>query len=129
MRRDDDEIAIGEGAASDPLASDLDAVRRSEVDDVPGCAHALDDGVLARDVRVIEAEIRLGLRAAEEKAILVHVVEPALVREDEPLRLELQHFLQLVEDGPGDFREADDGLAVVRALDRLTTSLRTGEPA
>ena len=48
---------------------------------------------------------------------------------DEPLRLELQHFLQLVEDGPGDFREADDGLAVVRALDRLTTSLRTGEPA
>ena len=48
---------------------------------------------------------------------------------DEPLRLELQHFLQLVEDGPGDFREADGGLAVVRALDRLTTSLRTGEPA
>ena len=48
---------------------------------------------------------------------------------DEPLRLELQHFLQLVEDGPGDFREADDGLAVVRTLDRLTTSLRTGAPA
>ena len=48
---------------------------------------------------------------------------------DEPLRLELQHFLRLVEDGPGDFREADDGLAVVRALDRLTTSLLTGEPA
>ena len=48
---------------------------------------------------------------------------------DEPLRLELQHFLQLVQDGPGGFREADDGLAVVRTLDRLTTSLRTGAPA
>ena len=48
---------------------------------------------------------------------------------DEPLRLELEHFLRLVEDGPGDHREALDGLAVVRALDRLTTSLRTGGPA
>jgi predicted dehydrogenase len=48
---------------------------------------------------------------------------------DEPLRLEMQHFLRLVEEGPGDRREALDGLAVVRALDRLTTSLRTGSPA
>ena len=47
---------------------------------------------------------------------------------DEPLRLELQHFLRLVEEGPGDHREALDGLAVVRTLDRLTESLRTGEP-
>ena len=47
----------------------------------------------------------------------------------EPLRLELQHFLRLVEDGPGDHREATDGLAVVRALDRLTESLRAGAPA
>jgi predicted dehydrogenase len=45
---------------------------------------------------------------------------------DEPLRLELQHFLRLVADGPGDHREAVDGLAVVRALDRLTESLRGG---
>jgi predicted dehydrogenase len=48
---------------------------------------------------------------------------------DEPLRIELAHFLRLVEEGPGDYREALDGLAVVRALDRLTTSLRTGAPA
>jgi predicted dehydrogenase len=47
----------------------------------------------------------------------------------EPLRLELEHFLRLVEDGPGDYREATDGLAVVRALDRLTESLRAGAPA
>lgn len=45
---------------------------------------------------------------------------------DEPLRLELQHFLRLVEQGPGDHREALDGLAVVRALDRLTESLHGG---
>ncbi len=42
------------------------------------------------------------------------------VSTDEPLRLELQHFLRLVEEGPGDHREAHDGLAVVRTLDRLT---------
>ncbi len=51
------------------------------------------------------------------------------VSTDEPLRLELQHFLRLVEDGPGDHREAHDGLAVVRTLDRLTESLRNGVPA
>ena len=48
---------------------------------------------------------------------------------DEPLKLELQHFLTLVAEGPGDHREATDGLAVVRTLDRLTTSLHTGTPA
>jgi len=51
------------------------------------------------------------------------------VANDEPLKLELQHFLRLCADGPGDYREALDGLAVVRTLDRLTTSLRTGAPA
>ena len=51
------------------------------------------------------------------------------IANDEPLKLELQHFLRLVQTGPGDHREARDGLAVVRALDRLTTSLRTGAPA
>jgi predicted dehydrogenase len=51
------------------------------------------------------------------------------IANDEPLRLELQHFLRLVEEGPGDHTEATSGLAVVRTLDRLTTSLRTGAPA
>ena len=46
------------------------------------------------------------------------------VATDEPLRLELEHFLRLVTEGPGDHREALDGLMVVRALDRLTDSLR-----
>ncbi len=50
------------------------------------------------------------------------------IANDEPLRLELQHFLRLTEDGPGEHREATDGLAVVRTLDRLTSSLRSGAP-
>jgi predicted dehydrogenase len=41
----------------------------------------------------------------------------------EPLRLECQHFLQLVEEG-WDGREMHDGLEVVRALELLTESLR-----
>jgi predicted dehydrogenase len=51
------------------------------------------------------------------------------VSTDEPLRLELQHFLRLVRNGPGDHREAKAGLAVVRTLGRLTASLRDGVPA
>ena len=47
------------------------------------------------------------------------------VSTDEPLKLELQHFLLLVVEGPGDHREARDGLAVVRTLDRLSESLRS----
>ena len=47
---------------------------------------------------------------------------------DEPLRLELSHFLRLVRDG-GTGIEARDGLAVVRVLEQLQTSLETGRPA
>jgi predicted dehydrogenase len=43
---------------------------------------------------------------------------------DEPLRLEVRHFLELVQNGPGGHREAVDGLAVVGALEQLTQSLR-----
>ena len=45
------------------------------------------------------------------------------VPNDEPLRLECRHFLDLVEHGPGDFKEATDGLAVVRTLEQLQSSL------
>jgi predicted dehydrogenase len=45
------------------------------------------------------------------------------VANDEPLRLECRHFLDLVERGPGDFKEATDGLAVVRTLEQLQSSL------
>ncbi len=46
------------------------------------------------------------------------------IANDEPLRLECLHFLDLVANGPGDHAEAEDGLRVVRALDRLTEALR-----
>ncbi len=46
------------------------------------------------------------------------------IANDEPLRLEVRHFLGLVENGPDGHKEARDGLTVVRALDRLTESLR-----
>jgi predicted dehydrogenase len=42
---------------------------------------------------------------------------------DEPLRLECRHFLDLVENGPGDHKEATDGLAVVRTLEQLQSAL------
>jgi predicted dehydrogenase len=45
------------------------------------------------------------------------------VPNDEPLRLECRHFVELVERGPGDFREGADGLAVVRTLEQLQASL------
>jgi len=41
----------------------------------------------------------------------------------EPLKLECQHFVRLVQEG-WDGREMRDGLEVVRALERLTESLR-----
>jgi predicted dehydrogenase len=44
---------------------------------------------------------------------------------DEPLRLECTHFLRLVAEGPGDHKEARDGLAVVRALEALQQRLET----
>jgi predicted dehydrogenase len=42
---------------------------------------------------------------------------------DEPLKLECRRFLELVASGPGDRKEARDGLAVVRALEALQRSL------
>jgi predicted dehydrogenase len=41
----------------------------------------------------------------------------------EPLKLECQHFIRLVQEG-WDGREMHDGLEVVRALELLTGSLR-----
>jgi predicted dehydrogenase len=45
------------------------------------------------------------------------------IANDEPLKLECRRFLELVERGPGAFKEARDGLAVVRALESLQRSL------
>jgi predicted dehydrogenase len=48
------------------------------------------------------------------------------VSTDEPLRLECQHFLSLVAGDGDPIAAARDGLVVVRALERLTRSLRAG---
>jgi hypothetical protein len=45
---------------------------------------------------------------------------------DEPLRLECRAFLALVRGEADRVKPARDGLAVVRALERLTSSLRGG---
>jgi hypothetical protein len=44
------------------------------------------------------------------------------ISNDEPLRLEISHFLSLIQDGSTGI-EARDGLAVVRALERLSDTL------
>jgi predicted dehydrogenase len=44
------------------------------------------------------------------------------ISNDEPLRLECSHFLELVRSGPTHV-EARDGLAVVRALEQLQDTL------
>jgi hypothetical protein len=44
----------------------------------------------------------------------------------EPLRLECEHFLRLVGDDGDRQKVARDGAMVVRALERLTDSLRDG---
>jgi predicted dehydrogenase len=49
------------------------------------------------------------------------------IASDEPLRLELSHFLRLVREG-GTGIEARDGLAVVRVLEQLQGSLETDHP-
>jgi predicted dehydrogenase len=50
------------------------------------------------------------------------ILSPKIAK-DEPLRLELSHFLRLVREG-GSGVEARDGLAVVRVLERLQKSLK-----
>ena len=52
-------------------------------------------------------------------------LSPRSTAKREPLRLEVQHFLRLVREGTSG-KEARDGLMVVRALERLTESLRGG---
>jgi predicted dehydrogenase len=50
------------------------------------------------------------------------------ISHDEPLKLECRHFLELAARGPGDHAEARAGLAVVRTLEQLQSSL-AGVPA
>ena len=51
------------------------------------------------------------------------------IANDEPLRLELQHFLRLVAEGPETTARPTTASPSCGRLDRLTASLRTGAPA
>ncbi len=83
-----------------------------------------DDMELERKVTVYEkAPLEPAETYGEWRTRTGDIYSPK-VSTDEPLKLELQHFLRLVAEGPGDHREARDGLAVVRTLDRLSESLR-----
>jgi predicted dehydrogenase len=85
-----------------------------------------DDMELERQVTVYEkAPWEPAESSGEWRTRTGDIVSPK-ISTDEPLRLELQHLLRLVAEGPGEHREARDGLAVVRTLDRLTESLRDG---
>jgi predicted dehydrogenase len=85
-----------------------------------------DDMELERKVTVYEkAPWEPASTYGEWRTRTGNIFSPKIAN-DEPLRLEIEHFLELVARGPGDHREALDGLRVVRALDRLTESLRAG---
>ena len=73
-----------------------------------------DGTVLGEGVKVLEGAV-VGKQPT---------LSPRSTAKREPLRLECQAFLELIA-GDGDRRTvAEDGARVVRALDRLTESLR-----
>ena len=88
-----------------------------------------DDMELERKITVYEkAPWQPAERYGEWQTRTGDIFSPKIPN-DEPLRLEVQHFLDLVRSGPGDHAEAVYGLHVVRALERLTDSLRAGAHA
>jgi predicted dehydrogenase len=48
------------------------------------------------------------------------------IKQDEPLKLECQHFLECVRSGGAPDTSAEDGLRVVRILEAANESLRLG---
>jgi predicted dehydrogenase len=82
-----------------------------------------DDMELERKITVYEKAPWLPAQTYGEWRTRTGDIFSPKIPNDEPLRLEMQHFLHLVRDG-GDGQEARDGLLVVRALERLTESLR-----
>jgi predicted dehydrogenase len=82
-----------------------------------------DDMDLERKVTVYEKAAEQPSASYGEWRTRTGDIHSPRVANDEPLRLECGHFLDLVERGPGDHREARDGLTVVRALEQLQASL------
>jgi predicted dehydrogenase len=84
-----------------------------------------DDMELERKVTVYEKAPEQPAQTYGEWRTRTGDIFSPKIPNDEPLRLEVQHFLRLVREG-SDGTEARDGLLVVRALERLTESLRGG---
>ena len=82
-----------------------------------------DDMELERKVTIYEKAPEQPLGTYGEWRTRTGDIFSPKVANDEPLRLECRHFLDLVAAGPGDHREARDGLAVVRTLELLQQSL------
>jgi predicted dehydrogenase len=82
-----------------------------------------DDMELERKITVYEKATEQPAQSYGEWRTRTGDIFSPKIPNDEPLRLEMQHFLRLVRDG-GDGSEARDGLQVVRTLERLTESLR-----
>jgi predicted dehydrogenase len=81
-----------------------------------------DDMELERKVTVYEKAPEEPAQSYGEWRTRTGDIFSPKIANDEPLRLEVSHFLRLVREG-GDGAEARDGLAVVRALERLQASL------
>jgi predicted dehydrogenase len=82
-----------------------------------------DDMELERKITVYEKAPEQPAKSYGEWRTRTGDIFSPKIANDEPLRLEMQHFLRLVREG-SDGTEARDGLAVVRVLERLTESLR-----
>ena len=81
-----------------------------------------DDMELERKITVYEKAPEQPAQSYGEWRTRTGDIFSPKIPNDEPLRLEMQHFLRLVREG-GDGTEARDGLQVVRALEQLTESL------
>jgi predicted dehydrogenase len=81
-----------------------------------------DDMELERKITVYEKATEQPAQSYGEWRTRTGDIFSPKIPNDEPLRLEMQHFLRLVREG-GDGAEARDGLQVVRALEQLTESL------
>ena len=87
-----------------------------------------DDMELERKVTIYEkAPEQTAQTFGEWQTRTGDILSPKIAT-DEPLRLELQHFIRLVREG-GSGAEARDGLAVVRVLERLQHSLSAIQPS
>jgi predicted dehydrogenase len=83
-----------------------------------------DDMELERKVTVYEKATEKPAQSYGEWRTRTGDIFSPKIANDEPLRLEISHFLRLVREG-GTGAEARDGLVVVRALEQLQNALNT----